>query len=283
MKLGYLGPLGSYSYEAACLHAKNAVEPVESIALPSFAAIIDGVEQGWLDGGILPVENSTHGAVATAMDILLKLKRGSVGGEIVLNVEHCLLGKGYKREGIKHIYSHEQALAQCSNYFAVHYPSADFIACASTTQACELVQNGETACAAIAGKMAARHYNLAVLDTNIQDNVFNQTRFFLIGREQPEPTGQDKTSIVFAFPDDCPGNLYKILKSFAAVGVNLTRIESRPAKQLMGKYIFHLDFLGHRQETVIAALLTKLKGQVSWLKVLGSYPVDISKVWENGG
>lgn len=138
-------------------------EPVKSIALPSFTAIIDGVEQGWLDYGVLPVENSTHGAVATAMDMLLNLTQGSVGGEIVLNVEHCLLSTGCNREDIKHVYSHEQALAQCRNYFAVHYPSVDFIAYTSI-QACELVQYGDTACAAVAGKMAAMHYNLAVLD-----------------------------------------------------------------------------------------------------------------------
>ncbi len=274
MKIGYLGPSGSYSYDVACRYAESAGEVVDCVPLPSFAAIIEGVEQGQICRGIIPVENSTYGAVATAMDLLLNLRNSTICGEVVLNIEHCLLSQSNNVADIKYVYSHEQALEQCRRFFCEHYPQIELINCSSTSQACELARKNGAAYGAVAGKTAAQLYDLCIAAQNIQDNVFNQTRFLIIGEKPVEPTGRDKTSIAFAFPGDCPGSLYKILKSFANRNINLTRIESRPAKHTMGKYIFYIDFSGHCKDEPSAQILREISGQVDWLKILGSYPID---------
>ncbi|MEN6567298.1 MAG: prephenate dehydratase [Veillonellales bacterium] len=274
MKLGYLGPSGSYSYEAACRYAVKSGEEAECIPFSGFAAIINGVEQGSLDSGILPVENSTYGAVANAMDMLLSLCKTAVCGEIILDIEHCLLSSNPNINEIQYVYSHEQALEQCHNFFFERYPHIKQIFCSSTSQACQLAKKNGAAYGAVAGKTAAELYNLLVAEQNIQDNAFNQTRFLIIGGNRFAPTGWDKTSIAIAFPGDCPGNLYKILKSFADRNINLTRIESRPAKNTMGKYVFYIDFLGHIQADANVSLLEEIEKQVEWLKILGSYPMD---------
>lgn len=274
MKIGYLGPSGSYSYEVACRYAESVDTISDCVALPNFAAIIDGVEQGRIDSGIIPVENSTYGAVATAMDMLLNLHKGTICGEMVLDIEHCLLSMSKRMADIRYVYSHEQALEQCRRFFGENCPQVELVHCSSTSQACELARKNGTAYGAVAGKTAAQLYGLHVAAQNIQDNAFNQTRFLIIGEKRIEPTGRDKTSIAFAFPGDCPGSLYNILKSFANRNINLTRIESRPAKHTMGKYIFYIDFLGHCQHEQGAGILQEISGQVDWLKVLGSYPMD---------
>ena len=277
MKIGYLGPLGSYSHEAACQYASISSDPAECIAMPSFSAIIEGVELGYLDSGVIPVENSTHGAVASAMDMLVKLNKGTACGELVLNIEHCLLNISGCIDDIKYVFSHEQAFEQCREFFFNNYPHIEFIRCSSTSQACEMAQQKGSSYGAVAGQPASQIYGLNVVEQNIQDNVFNQTRFLIIGGKQSKPTGIDKTSIVFAFHDDYPGSLFGVLKAFASNGINLTRIESRPAKHIMGKYIFYIDFSGHVEDKASTAALKEIGGQVNWLKVLGSYPV-VSKI-----
>lgn len=273
MKIGYLGPSGSYSHEAACLYRNGSAE---YIPMPNFAAIIDGVEQEGIDNGIIPIENSTHGAVAIAMDSLVKLKKGTVCGEVVLDIEHCLLSISTDIANIKYVFSHEQAFGQCNEFFGKH-PDIQIIPCESTSRACALAIEKGSAYGAVAGITAARLYELAVVDQSIQDNNFNQTRFLIIGQNSPAPTGNDKTSIVFAFHDDCPGSLFGVLKAFASRSINLARIESRPAKHIMGKYIFYIDFSGHIDDACCAEAMREIEPQTSWLKVLGSYPVSGKK------
>lgn len=274
MKIGYLGPVGTYSYEAACLYTKSLPETIDCVALPNFHAIIDGVEDEALDKGIIPVENSTHGAVATAMDTLLHLRKSKVCGEITLKIEHCLLGSANNMDEIRCVYSHEQALEQCSQFFYQTNPQMEIIYCASTAQACALAVKNGSAYGAVASQSAAQRYNLNDLAQKIQDNPFNQTRFLIIGNEAAEKTGSDKTSLILAFSDDRPGSLYGVLRSFARQGINLTRIESRPAKNHVGQYIFYIDFQGHQNDEKGRKVLNELAGQVHWLKVLGSYPID---------
>lgn len=273
MKLGYLGPPGSYSYEAACLYAAGG--DLECVPLPSFSAVVEEVEQGRIAWGILPVENSTYGAVATAMDLLLNLNNGAVCGETVLNIEHCLLGTGSGDGDIQYVYSHHQALEQCRRFFSGYYPHIGLIPCLSTSQACELALKSGPAYGAVASKAAARLYRLPVLAESIQDNAFNQTRFLIIGHQLMPPTGADKTSIAFAFFGDRPGSLFSILQSFADRDINLTRIESRPAQKLLGEYIFYVDFAGHAQAALGDSALREIGGKVRWLKVLGSYPLGV--------
>lgn len=280
MKIGYLGPPGSYSHEAACQYASVLNDSAACIAMSSFSEILEGVELGYLNSGVIPVENSTHGAVASAMDMLVNLNKSTACGELVLNIEHCLLNTNGRIEDIEYVFSHEQAFEQCREFFFKNYPHIEFIRCSSTSQACELAQNKGSKYGAVAGEPASKIYGLTVVKQNIQDNVFNQTRFLIIGGIKSEPTGLDKTSIVFAFHDDYPGSLFGVLKSFASNGINLTRVESRPAKHIMGKYIFYIDFCGHVEDKASAAALMDIDGQVNWLKVLGSYPAayNLAKV-----
>ena len=280
MKIGYLGPQGSYSHEAALQYAAEMGGATQSIGLPSFSAIIEGVEGGGLDYGIIPVENSTHGAVASVMDLLVNLRQSAVCGELVLAIEHCLLGRSTGLDTIRYVYSHEQALEQCRGFFH-QYPHMELMNCASTTQACEMAREHGSLYGAVASRAAARLYDLSLLSENIQDNAFNQTRFLVIALLKTKPTGRDKTSIVFAFHDDRPGSLFSVLKSFAESHINLSRIESRPAKHIMGKYIFYIDFCGHAEDNTSRAILKEISAQVSWLKVLGSYPASRGRE-ENG-
>lgn len=278
MKIGYLGPPGSYSHEVAYQYSINVQTATQLIALPTFSAIIEGVEQGVINSGVIPIENSTHGAVAAAMDSLVHLNNGTVCREIVIDIEHCLLSSGGAASEIKYVFSHEQAIGQCYEFFHNRYPRIEFIQCGSTSQACEMAKKSGSAYGAIAGKPAAKLYDLTVVAENIQDNNFNQTRFLIIGDKALAATGRDKTSIVFAFHDDCPGSLFAVLKAFALRSINLTRIESRPAKHTMGKYIFYIDFNGHVENDSCALALQEITAQVSWLKILGSYPIGaISK------
>ena len=274
MKIGYLGPVGSYSYEAACSYGYKWINEDEYIGLPNFWTVIDGVETRCLDRGIIPVENSTHGAVAAAMDALLHVSKGKVCGEITLKVEHCLMGVGHCVEDIHKVYSHEQAVEQCSQFFYKRHSYMEAIYCASTSQACELAAKSGNQYGAVASKSAARRYGLNVLAEKIQDNPFNQTRFLIIGDTEPKMTGADKTSIILAFKNDRPGSLYGVLRSFANYEINLTRIESRPAKHSLGQYVFYIDFQGHKDDERGSKVLDEVKAQVSWLKVLGSYPTD---------
>ncbi len=273
MKIGYLGPIGTYSHEAACSYIKAINEEADCVALPNFRAIVDMVEQGQVERGIIPVENSTHGAVATAMDTLLHVSRSKICGEITLKIDHCLLSTAKTIGDIRYVYSHEQALEQCSQFFYKQNPHIEVRHCPSTAQACALALENGGEYGAVASLSAAKRYELDVLAETIQDNPFNQTRFLVIGDAYPEITGIDKTSIILAFADDRSGSLYHVLHSFASRDINLTRIESRPAKHSVGQYIFYLDFQGHRDEELGREVLREIKEQVSWLKVLGSYPV----------
>ena len=283
MKIGYLGPPGSYSYEMACRYVSEARIEDNLIAMPSFSAVIDGVEQGQLDNGIIPIENSTYGAVAPVMDMLINLRNSRICGEMVLDIEHCLLSVSNNIEDIKYVFSHEQALEQCRGFFSSKYPYIELIHCSSTSKACEMARKNGNAYGAVASRAAAPLYDLAVAAQNIQDNAYNQTRFLLIGDQNTEPSGRDKTSLVFAFHDDCPGSLFNVLKAFASRNVNLTRIESRPAKHIMGQYIFYIDFIGHVKDEISIDIMQEIAGQVSWLKVLGSYPVGNGKKEEPEG
>ena len=231
MELGYLGPQGSHSHEAAKIYAPIA----ELVPMTSFYEIIQAVENGDTDRGILPIENSTEGAVTFVMDGLLKTKEASITGELVLPIYHNLVSLNDDIEEIGCIYSHPQAIEQCREYFRKYIPEALLISCESTSLACAKAKRKGKNFAAVANTEAALIYNLNVLKYNIRDNFFNQTRFIVISRKPVLERSHCKTSIAFAFPDDKPGALHKVLKEFADRDINLTRIESRPAKTEIGK------------------------------------------------
>ncbi|SDJ96651.1 prephenate dehydratase [Natronincola ferrireducens] len=269
MKLGYLGPEGSYSYTAAKYYAPNHM----LVGMKTFKEIITAVEEGKLEEGILPIENSTEGAVTQVMDALMKTETSKIQGELILRVRHNLLSIGEAIEEINYVLSHPQALEQCREFFAVNYPHMTLIPCESSSTACQIAKEKGRQYAAIANSWAGENNGLKTLCKDIQDNVNNQTRFIIIGKESILPTGKDKTSIAFSFHDDYPGSLYSILKEFAEEKINLTRIESRPAKIELGKYIFYIDFQGHQKDTRCQGVLNRIEKNINKLKVFGSYPI----------
>ena len=275
MKIAYLGPEGSYSQEAAQRYMKRRnLHTYTFVSCTGFSEVIAKVENGETELGILPVENSTYGAVATAMDLLLKLNQSSVVDEFVLDIHNNFLSTNKNADEIKYVYSHEQAIEQCQSFFEKNYPHIEFIRCPSTTQACILAQKGGAEYGAVAGKRAAGLYGLHIIHESIQDNAFNQTRFQIISKEVRHPSGNDKTSIVFSFhADTSAGSLFDILKAFANHKINLTRIESRPAKNSVGNYIFYIDFIGHQEDAFWKAAYEEMKPNLSWIQIIGSYPI----------
>ncbi|HZK56729.1 MAG TPA: prephenate dehydratase [Clostridia bacterium] len=267
MELGYLGPQGSHSHEAAKVYAPTAT----LIPMMSFYEIIQAVEEGEIDGGILPIENSTEGAVTFVMDGLLKTEEAKIVGELILPVYHNLVSLNDSIEEIDCIYSHPQAIEQCREYFRRYIPKALLISCESTSLACAKAKRKGKNFAAIANVEAALIYNLNVLQYNIQDNFLNQTRFIVISREPFLECLCCKTSIAFTFPDDKPGALHRVLKEFADRDINMTRIESRPAKTVIGKYIFYIDFIGTPKDNIVDEALCKIRDMTVFLKILGTY------------
>ncbi|MBC7341549.1 MAG: prephenate dehydratase [Clostridia bacterium] len=278
--LGYLGPPGTFSEEAAHLFIKAQARKSHGwrlVPLSSIDEIVEAVASGDLEKGIIPLENSIEGSINVTTDCIMKHPEIKLEGEVIVDVDHCLAVKQHSSDssdqfrGITTLYSHPQALAQCKGYIQRRLPGAEIRYAPSTAEAASLVASGGADLAAICSPWAARVYGLDILAYKIQDYPLNQTRFGVVGLECPTPTGDDKTSILFSL-EDFPGSLYLVLEIFAKAGINLTRIESRPARVGIGKYYFLLDFVGHREDPVVSEVLKEVQGQVTYLRVLGSYP-----------
>ncbi len=267
MIIGYLGPEGSYSYEAALSCCRGA----DLRKLNTFREIFNAVEAGIVDKGVLPIENSTEGAVTQVMDGLLSMHRATIEGEMIQQIQHNILGKG-RLADIKYIYSHPQAIEQCREFLHHQLPEAILKSCSSTSEACKIALE-DSSYGAIASSSAANIHGLNIIKADVQDNLMNQTRFIVIGREDTSPSGNDKTSIAFSFFDDFPGSLFQVLREFAEVDINLTRIESRPAKAELGRYIFYIDFKGHYREPEVARVIENIKGITNKFLIFGSYPI----------
>jgi prephenate dehydratase len=267
VRVSILGPKGTFSEVAALKCFKNP----EMIYRGEIEGIFEDVLEGRAEKGLVPIENSLEGSVGVTLDLILK-KDIKIRGEVVIDVKHSLLAvKGSSMEDVKEVISHPHALAQCRGFIkryslgTKNYPS-------TAGAAREVAVRNLRSVAAIAPETAARLYGLEVIKRDIQDENFNQTRFLVIALEDGQVTGNDKTSIIFALIHK-PGSLYEALRPFAQAGINLTKIESRPSRKALGDYVFYLDFEGHRTEKEVRDVLGKLKGQVAFLKVLGSYPV----------
>ncbi len=267
MKIGVLGPEGTYSEKAALCWSKGT--PDTKIAyFPDFEEVLLAVEEGRLDAGVVPVENSLEGAVPLVMDLLRRLQI-VITGEVNLPIRHCLVGRGNGQ--IKVVLSHPQALAQCRQYLREHYPQAEVRTTGSTSHAAKLAQEFPEM-AAIAEAGTAEKYGLSVLARDIQDVENNVTRFVVAGRKMPKATGRDKTSLVIYLQQDRPGALFSILKEFASRKINLTRIESRPSRRGLGDYYFYIDLEGHVSDEKVREALAGIEAEAAMVKVLGSYP-----------
>jgi len=265
--VAFQGERGAYSEEAALSYFDSNIE---FLPCKTLRAVFQAVESGRATVGMVPVENSLEGAVSETYDLLLSSNL-IVSGEHNLRVRHCLItNPGVRIEDIKHIYSHPQALGQCRRF--LESLNAEIIPYYDTAGSAYLIKRkGLMDSAAIASKRAAEIYGLQILAESIEDSPNNYTRFFVIGKFEREPTGRDKTSVVFT-TRHVPGALYTALGVFAKRGINLTKIESRPTKKTPWEYNFYVDFEGHKLDANVQAALEELKAHTLYVKILGSYP-----------
>jgi len=217
----------------------------------------------------VPVENSTEGVIAHTLDRFLTSPL-KICGEVEVRVHQNLIGNISDLSEIKQVLSHQQSLAQCRQWLDTYLPNAERVAISSNAEAVRLVQNRNDQ-VAIAGKVAADLYKLNIIEKNIEDEPNNTTRFMIIGKQQPESTGLDKTSLVLSIGNQ-PGALHKILEPFSKHGISMTHIESRPSRQGLWDYVFFIDINGHQDDANVAEALTSLKTNVTLLNILGSYP-----------
>jgi chorismate mutase/prephenate dehydratase len=264
--VAYLGPAGTYSEQAVWQQFGQAVEGLPCVSIDE---IFRSVEAGTAEFGVVPVENSTEGAVNRTLDLLMRTTL-SISGEVALAVQHSLMTRTGTMDGIRSICAHSQALAQCQAWLNEHYPQLERRAVASNGEAARLAAE-EVGVAAIAGDMAARRYGLAIAHAHIQDDPHNRTRFFVIGALQPGPSGRDQTSLLLSVPNKS-GAVYELLAPLARHGVSMTRFESRPARTGRWEYFFFVDIEGHAEDIKVAEALAELQTQAAFFKLLGSYP-----------
>ncbi|MGM0366405.1 MAG: prephenate dehydratase [Actinomycetota bacterium] len=272
-KIAYLGPEGTFTEEALDKFLKG-YRDIEKIPLPTVIDVIKYVDMGQAHEGLVPIENSIEGSVNITMDVLTFESESKIVREITMPIKHSLIGKkGVKAKDIKKIVSHPHATAQCRNYLSTHFPDVEIIAANSTAEAVMKLLETNSDTAAIGTRIAARLYGLEIIATDIEDNKENRTRFVFVGNYIPAKTGNDKTSLVCFLKKDKPGSLYNILKEFAERNINLTRLESRPAKKNLGDYVFMIDVDGHLHDKQIFEALEVLRKKVYLVKILGSYPI----------
>jgi len=266
LTVAYLGPQGSFSEEAALKHFGHAITRVRC---DSFDEVFRAVEAGQADAGMVPVENSTEGAVNRSLDLLLHSPL-KVLGERSLRIHHNLLTQSGTLDGVTRVMAHPQALAQCQDWLRRNRPDLVRETASSNAEAARIASQDCTV-AAIAGDVAAIAWGLGIAVAGIQDDAQNRTRFLAIGQVETAPSGNDKTSLILAVPNQA-GAVYDMLSPLARHGVSMTRFESRPARTGQWEYYFYIDVLGHRDEPSVARALTELKMQVAFFKILGSYP-----------
>jgi prephenate dehydratase len=270
-KVAFLGPSGTFTEEAA--QSNLSLSNYELVPYRTVADVIRATSNCQVDLGIVPIENSTEGSVNTTLDMLTFEADLLIEQEIIAYISHNLLAADkLPISKITKIISHPQAAAQCQKYLAENFADVPIVSASSTAEAAQKVAEIDGLAAAIGTRLAAKIYNLKVIDSNIQDYRDNQTRFVVLGHGQPKPTGHDKTSIVCFIKEDRPGSLLEILQEFASRNINLTKIQSRPTREALGDYFFFIDFEGHYLDSLVAEALKELKKKLRKIKLLGSYP-----------
>jgi len=269
-RVAYLGPPGTYTEAAALQYAPWS----KLIPFPTVAAVASAVDTGMAEEGVVAIENSLEGSVTDTLDLLIHESSLFIRQELVLPIEHCLLARpGTRASDIRVIYSHPQALGQCRKFVERSFPGAQMVAALSTAAAVEQLKSGGDDTAAIGNRRAAELYRMDVLESSIQDTPdTNVTRFVVLAHKDHPPTGNDKTSLCFTFDDDRSGLLYDVMGEFARRNINLAKVESRPTRESLGRYIFLIDLSGHREDPSVKEALQNLEKQVTMLKIFGSYP-----------
>lgn len=271
-KLGYLGPQGTFTHQVA-LQVASDNQGYELVEFPTMSLVLHAVEKGQLDLGVVPVENSIEGTVNLSLDVLTHEVDLFIQQEVVIDIIHNLVAKDPDISKIKKIFSHPQAIAQCRKHLEENFPD---IMCQSTNSSGEaaVIATKEEGIAAITSIEAAKKYGLHILRENINDYQGNKTRFVVVGKGPVIPTeGKCKSSLVVALAENKPGGLYEILEEFAIRKINLTKIESRPAKKELGNYLFFIDCEVNLLAEENKVILSNLENKCKLVKVLGVYPM----------
>ena len=285
MKAGYFGPEGTFTHEAL-LAASNDGEGLQLVGLPTIYDTVMSVHRGEVERGLVPIENSLEGSVNATLDALaMETEDVAILGEVVHPIRHCLIARtSLELDAVEVVISHPQASGQCARFIRTRLPNAEVRAGSSTAEAVRTVAGHDGAWAALGTRVAAERYGCQVLLAGVEDVADNETRFVWLGRAGapaggpgPVPTGGPlgpwKTAVVFwGIGSEAPGWLVSCLGEFAGRGVNLTRIESRPRKQGLGRYMFFCDLEGHESDPAVRSSLTAVRTHVETVRVLGSFP-----------
>ena len=269
MKVGFLGPSGTYSHAAVTKHFGKSVE---TLGLGTVDEVFHAVERGQTHYGVVPIENSIEGVVTHTLDKFIDSPL-QICGEVHVRIRHQLLSKLSELKDVRIILAHSQSLAQCRGWIGSHLPRVKLEAVTSNAEAARIAAK-EPASAAIASSDAGEIYDLNVLANDIEDNPANTTRFLVIGNGSPSESGDDKTSLLVSSKNK-PGALYSLLAPFAKHNISMTRIESRPSRQAAWEYVFFIDIEGHKDETSIRVALSELNNEAAFLKILGAYPRSV--------
>ena len=274
LSIAHLGPTGTYAEAAATAYLRHLVETKglnsSLYPYPSIAQTLWAVAKGEVDLGVVPVENSIEGSVSMTLDTLWQIDTLRIQQALVLPISHALISLAKHREDIQVVYSHPQALAQCQEWLNQNLPQVRQIATNSTTEALQHLESERTA-AAIASERAASLYQLPIMAHPINDYPDNCTRFWVMSL-QPSPGGSH-TSLAFSVPENKPGVLVKPLQVFAERGINMSRIESRPTKRLLGDYLFFIDLEANTCDESVQSALAELATYTKTLKIFGSYSI----------
>lgn len=270
LSVAYLGPAGTFSQSAAIAHFGHAAQLRDCASIDE---VFREVEANASDYGVVPVENSSGGAVGRTLDLTAQTPL-KVCGEVMLRVHHHLLTRVDALSAVTKIYSHAQSFAQCHEWLNRNLPGVSRVPVESNALAASLATIEEGA-AAIAGEAAGERYQLPFLARNIEDEPENTTRFWVIGQHDAGRSGFDKTSIVMGAANR-PGAMYELLEPLSQYGVSMSRLESRPSRAALWEYLFFVDIEGHREDSAVAAALAELAHKAAFLKVLGSYPCAVN-------
>jgi len=266
MRIAYLGPTGTFSELALLKHFGSGVDPVPC---PTIDEVFRAVEARGADFGVVPVENSSEGAVNRSLDLLLQTPL-QICGEVSVPVRHNLMTLDGTMQGVQRICAHPQALAQCAGWLDRNHPGVERMPVSSNAEGARLAST-DPHTAGIASDVAAARYGLRVVSSGIQDDPLNRTRFVIVGYYECGPSGADQTSLILSVPDRA-GAVHALIEPLARHGVSMKRFESRPARQGTWEYYFYIDLIGHRTDAPVAAALDELRANAAFFKLVGSYP-----------
>ncbi|MDO9386952.1 MAG: prephenate dehydratase [Thiobacillus sp.] len=265
-RVAYLGPVGTFSQQAVYKHFGHEVE---ALAETDIDACFQAVETGRADFALVPVENSTEGAIGRTLDLIVESPL-KICGEVMLPIHQTLMRKHDGLGGIQRVYGHAQSLAQCQQWLSRNLPSVERVSVVSNSEGARRAA-AEPDAVTLGSETAAELYGLTVVEKRVEDEASNTTRFLVLGQTDSAPSGRDKTSLVMGAHNQ-PGAVVKLLQPLADAGISMSKLESRPARSSNWEYLFFVVCEGHREDAKLAGALAEIKARAAFLKILGSYP-----------